>query len=213
MIKTLIVTGGKINKSFLKKYLEKEKFDNILAVDKGLEFLDELNILPNYIIGDFDSVNKNILKKYLNKKQVQIYKFESEKDYTDTNLAIKLAIKLKSKEIIILGAIGTRIDHTIANVSILCETLNKNIDTKIIDEYNKIQLINKKLEIKKEYRYLSILPFTNKVEGITLKGFKYNLDNYTLEIGSTIGISNEQIETKATIEIEKGILIVIQSKD
>lgn len=213
MIKTLIVTGGKINKSFLKKYLEKEKFDNILAVDKGLEFLDELNILPNYIIGDFDSVNKNILKKYLNKKEVQIHKFESEKDYTDTNLAIKLAIKLKSKEIVILGAIGTRIDHTIANVSILCETLNKNIDTKIIDEYNKIQLINKKLEIKKEYRYLSILPLTNKVEGITLKGLKYNLDNYTLEIGSTIGISNEQIETKATIEIEKGILIVIQSKD
>lgn len=213
MIKTLIVTGGKINIKFLREYLVKNSFQNIIAVDKGLEILAKLNILPNYIIGDFDSVNKNILKKYLNKKQVQIYKFESEKDYTDTNLAIKLAIKLKSKEIIILGAIGTRIDHTIANVSMLCETLNKNIDTKIIDEYNKIQIINKKLEIKKEYRYLSILPLTNKVEGITLKGFKYKLDNYTLEIGSTIGISNEQIETKAAIEIEKGILIVIQSKD
>ena len=65
---TLIVTGGKINKKFLKKHLQTNKYDIIIAVDKGLESLDKLNIIPNYIVGDFDSIDKNVLEKYKNSK-------------------------------------------------------------------------------------------------------------------------------------------------
>lgn len=213
MIKTLIVSGGNYNKIFVKDFMKNNFFDIIIAVDKGLESLNELGILPNHIVGDFDSINKEILEKYLNKKEVKIHKFESEKDFTDTHLALKLAIELNSKDIVILGGIGTRIDHTIANINILCETLDKDISCKIIDEFNQIQVINKPIKIEKEYKYLSLIPLTNKVEGITLKGFKYPLKNATLEIGKSLGISNEQIEQQAEIEIKKGILIVIQSKD
>lgn len=213
MIKTLIVSGGKINKKFIENYLNLNDFENIIAVDKGLESLNKLKIKPNHIVGDFDSINKNILKKYLNKKEIQIHKFNSEKNYTDTHLALKLALKLKSKQIIILGAIGTRIDHTIANINILYDALKKDVNTKIINEYNQIQIIKKSIKIEQKYKYLSLIPLTTKVKGITLNGFKYQLKKGNLKIGESLGISNEQIKKIAEIKIKKGILIVIQSKD
>lgn len=211
-MKTLIISGGKVTKRILKEALKNNSFDNIIAVDKGLEILGECKIQPNYIIGDFDSINKEIINKYNNKN---IIKLNPEKDFTDTHMAIKLALEIKSSYIVILGAIGTRIDHTIANIHVLKECMEQQIECKIINENNKIELINKQhiLYLNNKYRYVSLIPLTTKVEGVTLKGFKYPLINATLKIGESIGISNEQIEKKAIIELKNGILILIQSKD
>lgn len=215
MIKTLIMSGGNIEEDCFNKIYKRSKFDCIIASDKGLETLDKYNVTPNYIIGDFDSIDKKILNKYINNKEIIIKELNPEKDYTDTHMAIKLAIELKSTDITVLGAIGTRIDHTIANIHILKESLEKGIDCRIINNKNEIQLINKKavLEMDKEYKYISLIPLTTKVEGITLKGFKYLLSNATLEVGHSIGVSNEQCEKKAEIDLKSGILIMIKSKD
>ena len=211
---TIIITGGTINKGFLEDYLLHNKFDTIIAVDRGLEILDELNIKPNYIIGDFDSVDKEVLKRYEN-INIPITYLKAEKDYTDTHEAIKLAIEIGSKEITIIGAIGTRIDHSLSNINILKETLDKNITAKIVNENNQIMLIDKETIIKKydNYKYISIIPLTTKISGISLKGFKYSLENAEINIGESIGISNEQIEDEATIKIEEGIAVLVFSKD
>ncbi len=211
MIKTLIVTGGNVETFICKDY----RFDYIIASDKGLEILDKYNILPNYIIGDFDSIDKHILSKYMDNKNIVIKRLNPEKDYTDTHMALKFAIDLKSNSITILGAIGTRIDHTIANIHILKEALDNSIECKIIDSRNEIQLINKKtiLKLDNNYKYVSLIPLTTKASGIILKGFKYPLENAVLEIGHSIGVSNEQIENVAEIDLKEGILILIKSKD
>lgn len=211
---TLIVTGGEINKNFLKKHLKINKYDIIIAVDKGLEALDILNINPNYVVGDFDSIDKTILRKYEN-TQIEIIKLNPEKDLTDTHSAINLAIGLKSKKIIIIGAIGTRLDHTIANIHILKLAIDKGINIKIINETNEITLINNSIKIYKDqnYKYISLIPLTTTVENITLKGFKYPLTKRTLYIGDSLGISNEQLQQEGEIQLEKGILILIRSKD
>ena len=211
---TLIVTGGEINKNFLKKHLKINKYDIIIAVDKGLETLDILNINPNYVVGDFDSIDKTILRKYEN-TQIEIIKLNPEKDLTDTHSAINLAIGLKSKKIIIIGAIGTRLDHTIANIHILKLAIDKGINIKIINETNEITLINNSIKIYKDqnYKYISLIPLTTTVENITLKGFKYHLTKRTLYIGDSLGISNEQLQQEGEIQLEKGILILIRSKD
>lgn len=211
---TIIITGGKTTKNFVKEYLNTNKCDIIIAVDKGLEILDTLSIKPDYILGDFDSVNQDILRKYKT-ENIHITELNPEKDLTDTHSAINLAISLKSDKITILGAIGTRIDHTIANIHVLKIAIQKNIDIKIIDENNEITLIDKNVKICKDekYKYISLIPLTTKVENLTLKGFKYLLTNSTLNIGDSLGISNEQIEPEAEILLEKGILIMIKSKD
>lgn len=210
---TLIISGGELNPIFLKTFLGNNNINNIIAVDKGLEVLDKIKILPNYIIGDFDSINKNVLSKYEN--NAEVIKLNPEKDFSDTHMALKLAIDLKSTSIYILGAMGKRIDHALANIHILKEALDSNIECKILDSNNEIQLITtgKHKVGNLGYKYVSLIPLSTKVEGITLTGFKYPLNNATLEIGHSIGVSNELIKNTATIEIKSGILIFIKSKD
>lgn len=211
---TLIVTGGNVNTEFLKKILEENKFETIIAADKGLEALNKINVMPNYIIGDFDSVNKTTLNQYEN-KNIEITYLKPEKDFTDTHMAIKLAIEKRAKHITIIGATGTRMDHTLANIHVLNEALQNNVPTEIINENNRIMLINKKAKLIKNtnYKYVSIIPLTTKITGVTLKGFKYNIENATINLGESIGVSNEQIEQEALIEIKEGIAILIYSKD
>lgn len=213
MVRTIIISGGDTNKENLEKEILKNNYINIIAVDKGLEILDKCNIKPNYIIGDFDSLNEKIFQKYKEESNIEIIKLNPEKDYTDTHMAIKLAIQLNSTDITIMGSIGNRIDHTLSNIHILKETLTREINCKILNENNSITLINKTTIIKKEYPYVSLIPLTTTVEGVTLKGFKYSLNNATMKIGESIGVSNEQIEDEAIIQIKEGILIVIQAKD
>lgn len=208
----IIVTGGNIDKNFLEKFLHENKYDKIIAADKGLETLNEIVTEPDYIIGDFDSVNKDILEQY---KNIPITYLKPEKDFTDTHMALKLAIKQGARKATVIGAIGTRFDHSIANIHILKEALENNIEAEIINENNRIKLINTDIKIDRDnkYKYISLIPLTTMANGVTLEGFKYGLKDATLKIGESIGISNEQIEKEATIKIKEGILIIIYSKD
>lgn len=213
---TLIVAGGKINLTFLENYYLSKKPDIIIAVDKGLEALNKLHILPNHIVGDLDSVEESILESYKSNPTITIHEYIPEKDYTDTDIALKLAISLSSSHITILGALGKRMDHTLANIHILMIALESNIPCELLDSNNRIYLINKTHTIKKSNvygKYISLIPLTSKVEGLTLIGFKYPLNNYSLTIGKSLGISNELINDSATICLKNGILIVIESKD
>lgn len=213
MNKTLIITGGTINEQFLANELVSSNYETIIAVDKGLETAKNLNLKVNYIIGDFDSVNTNILEEYIDK--AKIYKLNPEKDYTDTHMALKMAIELKSDDITIIGWSGTRIDHLMANIQIIKEALEKNVKCILKNEKNEVELINKETKIIKnnKFKYISLIPLTTKVQDITLEGFKYSLKNATLKIGESIGISNEIIKNEAKIYIKRGILILIKSID
>ena len=211
MNRTLIITGGEINEQFLVDEV-KQDYETIIAVDKGLETAQKLNIKINHIIGDFDSVNTKILESY---KNINIIKLNPEKDYTDTHMGVKLAIEQGSKDITIVGWFGTRMDHVLGNINIMKEAMEQNISCRLINKTNEIKLINKKTILKKDekYKYVSLIPLTTEVSGITLEGFKYPLQEATLKIGESIGISNEITAEKATIDIKNGILILIKSKD
>lgn len=209
-MKVLIVSGGNVDIEIPAK-----DYDKIIAVDKGLESVYNQNVHPDYIVGDFDSVDRNIIDFY-KKQGIEIQKYNPEKDYTDTELGIECAISLKPDAIRIIGGIGSRIDHTLANIHILTKCLEKNIRCDIVDSHNKIYLIDKfaKIEKSKAFgKFISIIPLTSEVNGITLRGFKYPLSNYSLSIGKSLGISNELVLDTASITIKKGILIIIESKD
>lgn len=212
----LIVTGGNVDLNLLNNYYNSNKDSLVIAVDKGLESLYKLNIIPDHIVGDLDSVNATILKHYQNNPQITIHKYIPEKDYTDTDIALKLAIKLAASNITIIGATGTRIDHMLANIHVLTYALDSKIPCHILDSNNKIYLINDSAKLNKDEahgKYISLIPLTTSVEGLTLKGFKYPLNNYCLTIGKSLGISNEIIQDNATINLKSGTLIVIESKD
>ena len=214
--KILVISGGTIQASSMLKYIEEQKFDFIIAADSGMEFLYQHGKKPDMIVGDFDSADPVVLEAYRKMDGIEWKVFRPEKDDTDTELAVQTAAKSGAEEIHILGGTGSRLDHMLANVYLLGLLREQNINAYLVDEHNRVQVIEQNTVIKKatQYgKYVSLLPFMGAVEGITLKGMKYPLKDYTLNHCHSIGISNEIVEEQASIELRTGRLIVIESKD
>lgn len=219
MMKTcLIVTGGTIQLDFAGSFLKNHAFDLIVAVDGGLEALEPLGLVPDAVVGDFDTVNPVVYQAYHQLQGVKWEVHKPEKNETDTELAIDTALRMGAEAITILGGTGGRIDHLLGNIHLLDTCLNKGVDACILDAQNKLYLLK---EGKTFHRhdtwgtYVSFIPLTEQVTGITLTGFKYPLYKKSIEIGREAGlcISNELAEERASIRFDSGILICVESSD
>ena len=209
--KIVIISGGELEEEFVLSILEKEENQYVIGVDKGMEFLYSHQILPNYIVGDFDSVKKEIGDYYRNETDVPI------KDASDTEIAIRLAMTLGAGEILILGATGGRIDHLWANVQSLAIPFKAGINAVIMDRQNKIRLIGGgETHLKKGETYgpyFSVFPLGEEVFGFSIKGAKYPLTNHTLIPYDSLCVSNQFQEDEVTISFLNGIVILMETKD
>ncbi|MDN3014798.1 thiamine diphosphokinase [Paenibacillus sp. BSR1-1] len=188
-----------------------------VGVDRGVFHLLNRNISPVIAFGDFDSVSPEELQ-FIERKVEELKRFKPEKDETDMELALNWALEQNSEKIRIFGATGGRLDHLFANVQLLLNPLRakKAADICLIDRNNLLFLkepgtytINK----MKAEKYISFVPLTLNVSGITLEGFKFPLKNQHISLGSTLCISNELISDYGTFSFSEGILIVIRSHD
>lgn len=209
--RVVIISGGDVDEQLL-QYIEDT--DYIIGADRGALTLIKHGFVPDLALGDFDSVQEEQLAQI---KQVSKH-FNScdpiDKNYTDTELALQHALSMNPRSILLIGATGTRMDHTLANIHLLRIALEKQVPMTIIDQHNRIQLLNSRLDIQHEgYKYVSLLPLSLEVHGIELEGFAYPLHHASLTIGQSLGISNLLIEQTGTITITDGLLLVIASKD
>lgn len=216
MNKVLILTGGHVDIQWAEKWLSDKKYDYCIAADSGLMYADKLGLKVDFLLGDYDSVDEYVLDRY--KKQVAFEVYPREKDYTDTHLAIMTAVKKGASYIDILGATGTRMDHTVTNIGNMKAALDCGAECHIVDKYNYIYLINDEIgahiiKKRKQYgKYVSIVSMSEEVV-ITLNGFKYDLDKYVLKQGLSICQSNEIEEDEAVITIHKGLAAVFETTD
>ncbi|HCL02274.1 MAG TPA: thiamine diphosphokinase, partial [Lachnoclostridium phytofermentans] len=132
-MKALIIAGGDFSPEVAMKTLEEDSFDRIIAIDNGLSYLHDLKITPTHIVGDFDTVSKELLKEYHEDSKVKIVTLCPEKDATDTEVAVDLAIEEGCKSIFILGATGGRFDHTLGNLHMLYKLLCQGIRAYLLD--------------------------------------------------------------------------------
>lgn len=207
-----IISGGTApSERLLKKYLEETDF--IIAADKGMECLYNYHIIPDLILGDFDSARKEILDK-MKLKTREVMEFPPEKDYTDTEIAIMEGIKRGSERIYLFGATGTRIDHTLGNIGLLLSTKKKGVDLEILDNNNRFYLGQNKMLLKGSYgENISFHALSDKVINLTIKGAKYSLDNYDMSLLDPRAICNEFLDTQIEISYDKGELLIIHSID
>ena len=172
-VRTCIISGGMIEPDFAFPYLQKQQFDIILAADRGLEFCYHYQIIPTYILGDFDSLSPEILNYYKENHVAPIREFNPMKDNTDTDIAFQQAIVLGSSEITILGATGGRLDHFLSIVQNLKTAWEKKIPAYIVDSRNLITIpVETSFEIRKEDqfgKYVSFFPLEKEVASITLE--------------------------------------------
>lgn len=215
-MKVCIVTGGRIDPFFSEAYLEKNKFDLFIAVDHGADFFANRREKPNDVVGDMDSMKEETRNHLQQWEGCVVHKYPSEKDETDTELAIMLAIEKGAEEIMILGGTGTRLDHVMGNIQIMKRALEAGIPCYMIDECNRIRLVQGTVTLSKKEQYgdyVSLIPWMGEVTGVNLQGVKYPLKDAALSYGSALGISNEITEDTATITIGTGIAVMVESKD
>jgi thiamine pyrophosphokinase len=206
-----IVSGGcSIDPLFFQEKIEEAEKNLIICCDGGFRHCLNLGVSPDVIIGDMDSINFAQLEN-LSKQNVKIIKYSTNKDYTDTELALDYALSLKPKKIFIWCALGGRIDHTLANVFLLLKGQKQGITTCLIDEYCEAFILKKGVSFLRERgKTVSLLALTSSVTGITLSGFVYPLVKGTLRMGKSLGISNMINKNRASIKIEKGKLLTIK---
>ncbi len=211
-MRTLIFGNGSIHDyDIVKKYLCKDSI--IICCDGGMRHALVLDIIPDFIIGDLDSAKGEDID-YFKRKNVEFFEFPSEKDKTDMEIAVQFAINKGNSEIYLFGALGSRIDHSLANMHILKLCCDNGIKAFIVDEKNVITMTNSKIEINgNKGDIISLIPFTPSVENVTTNGLYYKLENAVLYAESSRGISNVMLENKASVDLSKGILFVIKSQD
>ncbi|MBL8051338.1 MAG: thiamine diphosphokinase [Anaerolineales bacterium] len=181
--------------------------DFIICADGGTRHALTLGLIPNLIIGDMDSLPLNFQLSNFNG---EVILYPKDKNETDLELAINHAITLNPNEILIMGALGGRIDHTLANISLLTHYRLLTYDLRLNDGLEEIFLCKDQVQIKgRSGDIVSLIPWQGNVEGVTTQNLKWKLNNETLYFDKTRGISNEMISDIATISITKGLLLIV----
>lgn len=211
-----VFSGGDLDDKFACQMIEDKKPDAMIAADRGMDFFYRNHKEPDMIIGDFDSVENESLQYFRGQTSVKIVELSPMKDDTDTEAAIRWAMSMGAEKITILGATGCRLDHVLGNVELLGMGLADGVQIEIVDAYNRIRMIDRGINIRRAEQhgtYVSLLPYTETVTNLTLRGFKYSLEDAILSGFCTLGVSNEIVEEEAEITFGEGILLVIESRD
>lgn len=203
----LLLSGGN---SPSKELIDKELkwADVIVCADHGYDMIRGYKSSPDLIVGDFDSI-----KDISGLDNINIEKHDPMKNDTDTGLAFEKLLEYEPHEIHILGALGTRFDHTLANIFLLEKYIELNIDMQILDDRNRIRLLRKGIyTFNREYPYISVLSASDRVIYST-NGLRYEVNHLELVRGSTRGVSNEVSKENSTIQIHEGKAFIIESAD
>lgn len=211
-MKAVIFGGAEISDyEFCEKYT---KDSIVVCCDSGMHHAFKLRIIPDVIVGDFDSADINTIN-YFKDKNVEFRTYPTHKDETDIELGLDAAMEMGATDITIIGGIGSRMDHTMANCHLLLYLLKKGINARIVNENNEIVVIDKKTEISGNAGDLvSLIPLSMVVCGITTKGLEYPLNNAVLTVDDRlIAVSNVMLDTMAEVTVEEGYLFVMRCKD
>ncbi len=208
--RAFIYTAGSYSVEDIKLYkrIKTSEEDIIICADGGYDALIYTSIVPDVVIGDFDSLKSSV------PKEIEVVKYPTDKDKTDLEICIDYALERGCDTIFMLGALGGRIDHTIGSLCAMKYVLERGASPMILNGKSRIYLIDNEIQISRDnFDYVSLIPCTDKVTGITTTGLKYELNNDELLKSNSLGISNEFYGNTATVKIENGLLYVICTEE
>jgi len=186
--------------------------DFILCADGGTHHALALGLTPNLIIGDMDSIEKQVWQK-LQEANIPVELYPRDKNETDLELAIQRAIELEPTEIIIIAALGGRLDQTIGNIALLTSLQLTAFNIRLDDGAEEIFICRDQAQVHGgSGDIVSLIPWGNPVRGIQTQGLRWTLESETLYPEKTRGISNEMLSETASIKILSGNLLVIHTR-
>jgi len=186
--------------------------DYIICADGGTRHALSLGIQPDLVIGDMDSAEKGQLLK-LKEADVSIELFPHDKNETDLELAIDHAMELEPKQIIIVAALGGRLDHTLGNIALLNDTSHPSLDIRLDDGVEEIFTCRDQVQVHgRSGDLVSLMPWQGAVTEVQTKNLKWPLEHETLYPEKTRGISNEMLGETASISIGSGVLLIVHRR-
>ena len=187
--------------------------DLVIAADRGLERCLELEMAPDLVVGDFDSVSAAALET-ARERGWPIETHPVEKDATDGEIALRRALTRGASSVSVLGALDgeDRLDHGFANLLLLANPETEGVHVRLVDEHREASLLRARELV--EFRgvrgdVVSLLPLTEPAHGVTTWGLKYELLGVPLHMGSTRGLSNELVWPHAQVQLADGLLLVV----
>jgi thiamine pyrophosphokinase len=211
MARVVIFANGHLpNSETIRKILLEDDF--LIGADAGARLIMSLGLMPDFVIGDLDSLTADDLYE-LGSADVRVDQYPEDKDETDLELAIQYALRLQPSSIIIIAALGGRMDQTLGNISLLTDSLISNVDTRLDDGLEELFFCRDRAQVKgRSGDIVSLIPWNGDVSGIITSGLKWTLWSETLFSYKTRGISNEMIDDTATIQIKSGLLLIVHRR-
>lgn len=218
----IIISGGAVDDALTEETVKKYPDARVIAADRGIEAILRLGLVPDFIIGDFDSASSAAVKKAeaaAEKYGIDFERLNPMKNDTDTEAAVKAALARYPGEgrILLLGATGTRLDHVLGNISILGMGHGTGKEILLLDAHNRARMLFPGVHTfqKTDFfgTYVSFFPIGEPVKGLILEGFKYGLNGATLTGLSTRAVSNEAKEPVETVTFASGRLLMVESAD
>ena len=204
-MRALIVLGGERPGAALLARCAAEN-DLVIAADSGLEAFAPAGVTPDLLVGDMDSVTPEVLARY--EGRVPQHRLSCIKDDTDGVDAIDLALARGAQEITLLGALGGRLDHALANVMLLVRAHRRGARARILAEDVKIVRVDGEMTLRgAQGDTVSLLPL-GQAQGVTLEGFFYPLEGSTLTSDYPLGVSNVVTEERALVRVREGDLLL-----
>jgi thiamine pyrophosphokinase len=185
----------------------------IIAADGGANFLLKHNIIPDVLIGDFDSISESSLGEL--RTQSEIVQFPREKDKTDSELALDYCVDEHFDFVTMVNAVNGRLEHSLANIFLIENFVQKGLSIYCINKENEIFVLHGPDEMElnsKKDAEISLIPLTEQVKTEFIKGFKYPLQKEILYRNHTRGISNIAENEKLSVNISSGILLIIRGR-
>ena len=211
MQRIIIFANGELNDINKARHIL-HRDDFIICADGGTRHAMALGLTPYLVIGDMDSIDKDEWQA-LEKTGISLELFPHDKNETDLELAIHRALDLNAKEIIIIGALGGRLDQTLGNIALLAAPVGNARTLRIDDGVEEIFFCRDQAQVHgKKGDLVSLIPWGNPVFGIQTQDLKWPLQNETLFPDQTRGISNEMMENTASVKIESGLLLIVHRR-
>ena len=207
-MRAFIYTGGTV---YAEGVTERpEEGDLVIAADAGLRNAEALGVVPAVLLGDFDSLGEPTVPK-----GCELIRVPVEKDYTDTQLAVDCAIERGARELVIVGGLEGRLDHTLSTVAILERLAERRVHAVITNGHNRVRFVRNGGVIipRSGYRFLSLIAADPVVKGVTVEGCKYPLKRARLRRTNQYAVSNEIEGNCALVEIKRGGVWIIESND
>ena len=211
-MRACILTGGTLG-DISRVSARIPRMDYVVCADEGLYYAEGLGLIPDRVVGDFDSVDPALLDQYRD-KGIAIDEYPVHKDETDTQIAADSLLAMGASEIWLIAGAGTRLDHSYANLMLLFRMAEKGARARLINQYNLITPILDEHDIYgEEGQIVSFLPFGGEAVVDTATGLSYSLTGLRLPMTEPVGVSNVMTGEKAHVRLKKGRLLCMMSWD